>query len=300
MPATKAYRCGYVAVVGRPNVGKSTLINRLLGIKLSITSRRPQTTRDRILGIKTLDNAQLILLDTPGIHRGAKRALNRHMNRVATGALEGVDLVVLVSEALRWGVEDEHILARVQKAKVPVILVVNKVDQVPDKDRLLPFLAARGGDHDYADIIPLSARRQRDVLRLQDRLITCLPEAPAEFSEDEYTDRSIRFLCCETIREKLIRQLGQEVPHRLAVELTQFEQSPKECRLEATLWVESGGQKKIVIGAKGAVLKQAGSEARRDMEKLLGCHVQLGLWVKIRDNWSNDEQFLGTLGYRGP
>ncbi len=299
MSTPEAYRCGYVAVVGRPNVGKSTLINRLLGIKLSITSRRPQTTRDRILGIKTLAHAQIILLDTPGIHRGGKRALNRHMNRVATGALEGVDLVVLVTEALRWGPEDEYILARIQKTKAPVILVVNKVDQVPDKDRLLPFLATRGGDHDYVDIIPLSARRQRDVQRLQERLITYLPEAPAEFGEDEYTDRSVRFLCCEAIREKLIRQLGQEVPHRLAVELTQFEQSRDQYKIEATLWVESRGQKNIVIGAKGAVLKQAGSEARQAIEKLLGHHVQLGLWVKIRSGWSNDEQFLGSLGYRG-
>ncbi len=298
MSAAEPYRCGYVAVVGRPNVGKSTLINRLLGLKLSITSRRPQTTRDRILGIKTLPTAQLILLDTPGIHRAGKRALNRHMNRAATGALEGVDLVVLVIEALRWGPEDEYILARIQTTKAPVILVVNKVDQVPGKDRLLPFLAARGGEHDYAEIIPLSARRQRDVQRLQDRLIGCLPEAPAEFAEDEYTDRSIRFLCSEAIREKLIRQLGQEVPHRLAVELTQFEQNQDQYILEATLWVESRGQKNIVIGAKGAVLKQAGSEARRAIEKLLDHRVHLGLWVKIRDGWSNDEQFIGTLGYR--
>jgi len=201
----------------------------------------------------------MILVDTPGIHYGGRRALNRYMNRVATGSLEGVDLVVLVIEALQWGIDDESILARLRETAVPVVLVVNKVDRVPDKELLLPFLAARGADHDYLEIVPLSARRKRDVKRLQERLIKYLPQAPAEYGADEYTDRSVRFLCCEAIREKLIRQLGQEVPHRLAVELTQFEQAPKHCRIEATIWVESKGQKNIVIGAKGAVLKQAGS-----------------------------------------
>ena len=294
----EVHRCGYVAIIGRPNVGKSTLINRLMGIKLSITSRRAQTTRDRILGIKTLDHAQIILLDTPGIHRSGERALNRVMNRAATGAIEGVDLIVLVSEALRWGPDDEYILTRIQAAKAPVVLVVNKVDLVPNKDQLLPFLAARSAEFEYRDVIPMSARRARDVNRLQDCIISYLPEAPAEYAEDEYTDRSIRFLCCETIREKLIRQLGQEIPHRLAVELIQFEQLPDQHRIEATLWVESKGQKNIVIGAKGAVLKQAGIEARQVMEKLLQTKVHLGLWVKVRGGWSNDEQFLGTLGYR--
>ncbi len=298
MPPPEPHRCGYVAVVGRPNTGKSTLVNHLLGIKLSITSKRAQTTRDRILGVKTLANAQIIFLDTPGIHSEGSRALNRHMNRTALGALEGVDLILLVTEALRWGAEEEHILARIRKVKIPVILVVNKIDLVSNKNKLLPYLAARDVERDFAEIIPISARRKRDVKRLESRLTEYLPEAQAEFAQDEYTDRSIRFLCCETIREKLIRQLGQEVPHRLAVELSQFKQLTNQYRIEATLWVETKGQKNIVIGSKGAVLKQAGVEARQAIEKLLDSKVHLGLWVKIRSGWSNDEQFLGTLGYR--
>ncbi len=293
-----AYRCGYVAVVGRPNVGKSTLINRLLDIKLSITSKRPQTTRDRILGIKTRQDAQIILLDTPGIHNNGERALNRHMNRVAIGALEGVDLVIFVSEALKWGESDKQIMSHFRQDGPPVVLVVNKVDLLADKQRLFPILENRNNAYPFAAIIPISARRARDVKHLEESIIEYLPLRAAEFDEDEYTDRSVRFLCCETIREKLIRQLGQEVPHRLAVELTQFKHDEHGYQLEAILWVESKGQKTIVIGAKGAVLKLAGTEARRAMERLLDKKVHLGLWVKVRGGWSNDEKFISTLGYR--
>ena len=291
-------RCGFVAVIGRPNVGKSTLVNALLGVKLSITSRRAQTTRDRILGIKTREDGQIVLLDTPGLHRSQGRALNRYMNRAATGAMEGADLVVMVVEAMKWTPDDDAVLSRIRAGSVPSMLVVNKVDLVAEKARLLPYLsevAARGA---FVAVVPLSARRQRDADRLADAVISHLPEGEPIFAEDLYTDRSERFLCAEIVREKLIRLLGQEVPHRLAVEIETFEQRANDTRIAARIWVESRGQKIIVIGRGGERLKRVGTEARRDIERMLGVHVHLDLWVKVRSGWSDDERFLGELGYR--
>lgn len=295
--AEPQYHSGFVAVLGRPNVGKSTLVNALLGVKLSITSRRPQTTRDRILGIKTRDDGQIVLLDTPGIHVGESRALNRHMNRAATGALEGVDLSVLVVEAGRWTQADEVVLERMRDSTAPCILVVNKVDLVPRKEQLLPYLADLGSKFDFIDIVPMSARRQRDSDRLADVLVKLLPQAPAVFPEDQYTDRSERFLCAEIVREKLIRQLGQEVPHRLAVEIEAFKRQGKNVQIAARIWVESRGQKAIVIGKKGELIKRAGIEARQDIENLLDAHVNIELWVKVRNGWSDDSRFMLGLGY---
>jgi GTP-binding protein Era len=293
-----ASRCGFVAVIGRPNVGKSTLVNALLGIKLSITSRRAQTTRDRILGIKTRSDGQIVLLDTPGLHRSEGRALNRYMNRSATGALEGADLAVMVVEALKWTAEDDAVLAHLTGAGTPLLLVVNKVDLVADKARLLPYLSQLAGRAAFVSVVPLSARRERDADRLADVILAHLPEAAPIFPEDQYTDRSERFLCAEIVREKLIRLLGQEVPHRLAVEIETFEQRANDARIAARIWVESRGQKVIVIGRGGERLKRVGTEARRDIERLLGVHVHLDLWVKVRSGWSDDERFLGELGYR--
>jgi len=291
------YHSGFVAVLGRPNVGKSTLVNALLGVKLSITSRRPQTTRDRILGIKTRDDGQIVLLDTPGIHVGESRALNRHMNRAATGALEGVDLSVFVVEAGRWTRADEVVLERMRASTAPCILVVNKVDLVPRKEKLLPYLAELGSKFEFVDIVPMSARRQRDSDRLADVLVKFLPQGPAVFPEDQYTDRSERFLCAEIVREKLIRQLGQEVPHRLAVEIEAFKRQGKSVQIAARIWVESRGQKAIVIGKKGELIKRAGTEARQDIEQLLDAHVNIELWVKVRSGWSDDSRFMLGLGY---
>ncbi len=294
------YRCGLVAVLGRPNVGKSTLVNALLGTKLSITSRRPQTTRDRILGIRTLPGAQVVLLDTPGLHHAQGRALNRYMNRAAGAALEGVDLAVLVVEARRWTGDDDAALARIAQAGCPVLLVVNKVDLVPEKERLLPFLAAAGERARFVDIVPMSARRPRDAERLLTVLAAHLPEGEPMFPDDQYTDRSERFLCAEIVREKLFRLVGQEVPHRLAVEVESFERRGPVVRIAARIWVESRGQKAIVIGKAGERLKRVGTEARKDIERVLGARVHLDLWVKVRAGWADDERFLGELGYREP
>jgi GTP-binding protein Era len=293
-----AYHSGYVAVLGRPNVGKSTLVNALLGVKLSITSRRPQTTRDRILGIKTRDDGQIVLLDTPGIHATQGRALNRYMNRAATGALEGVDLSVMVVEAGRWSDADDVVIERIRTSSAPSILVVNKVDLVPRKEKLLPYLADVGSKFAFVDVVPMSARRQRDSNRLADVLMQHLPAGPALYPQEQYTDRSERFLCAEIVREKLIRQLGQEVPHRLAVEIEAFKRQRKDVHIAARIWVESRGQKAIVIGKKGDRIKRAGVEARQDIERLLEAHVNLELWVKVRSGWSDDERFMTGLGYR--
>lgn len=292
------YHSGFVAVLGRPNVGKSTLVNALLGVKLSITSRRPQTTRDRILGIKTRDDGQIVLLDTPGIHSSQGRALNRYMNRAATGALEGADLAVFVVEAGRWSEADNVVLERIRTSSVPSILVVNKVDLVPKKEKLLPYLADVSSKHTFADVVPMSARRKRDSDRLSDVLVRNLPPGPAVYPEDQYTDRSERFLCAEIVREKLIRQLGQEVPHRLAVEIEAFKRQRKDVQIAARIWVESRGQKTIVIGNKGELIKRAGVEARQDIERLLEAHVNIELWVKVRNGWSDDTRFMSGLGYR--
>ena len=293
-----SFHSGFVAILGRPNVGKSTLVNALLGVKLSITSRRPQTTRDRILGIKTRDDGQILLLDTPGIHASQGRVLNRYMNRAATAALVGADLSVFVVEAGRWNDGDNIVLERIRTSSAPSILAVNKVDLVPNKEKLLPYLADVSSKYAFLDVVPLSARRQRDSDRLADVLVKNLPQGPAVYPQDQYTDRSERFLCAEIVREKLIRQLGQEVPHRLAVEIEAFKRQRKDVQIAARIWVESRGQKKIVIGNKGELIKRAGVEARQDIERLLEAHVNLELWVKVRSGWSDDARFMNGLGYR--
>jgi GTP-binding protein Era len=289
-------RCGYVAVVGRPNVGKSTLINRVLGQKLSITSRRPQTTRNRIIGIKTSAAGQIVLLDTPGIHESQGRALNRSMNRAATGALEGVDLVVMLCEAMRFGRQDEFVLARVVAGAAPVMLVVNKVDMDKNKAELMPFLSSVSARAPFVDVLPISARRARDAARFEQLVLKQLPLSELIYPQDQFTDRPLRFLCAEIIREKLIRQLGDEVPHRLAVQIESFQEHPGAIDIDAAIWVETRGQKAIVIGQAGARLKEVGTQARQDMQRLADQHIRLGLWVKVKSGWSNDPRRLTELG----
>lgn len=290
-------RCGYVAIIGRPNVGKSTLLNAILGQKISITSRRPQTTRHRILGIQTIGHSQAVYVDTPGLHLGGKRAMNRYMNRTASSVLGEVDVVVFVVEGLRWTNEDEHVLTLLTAVKVPVILVVNKVDQIADKKALLPHLQVLAAKRDFAAVIPLSAKSKDNVAALEQVVLERLPVSEPFFPEDQITDKSERFLAAELIREKLTRRLGEELPYALTVEIQEFKDEDGLLRISATIWVERPGQKKIVIGKGGTVLKEVGQKARLDMEKLFGHKVFLQLWVKVKEGWADDERALRSLGY---
>ena len=290
------FRCGLVALVGRPNVGKSTLLNRILGQKISITSSKPQTTRHRILGIKTTDTAQVVYVDTPGLHQGGKRALNRALNRAASDAIADVDLAVLLVEGTRWTEEDELVLQRLRQAQVPVLLAVNKVDRLQARESLLPALQALSERHDFSEIVPVSALRGENVERLEACVIERLPVNPPYFPEEQITDRSERFLAAELIREKLFRRLGQELPYGLTVQIEQFKEDDGLLRIDGLVWVERDTQKAIVIGKGGAMLKQIGREARLDMERLFGGKVFLQLWVKVKSGWADDERALRSLG----
>lgn len=291
------YKCGYIAIIGRPNMGKSTLLNHILGLKLSITSRKPQTTRHQILGVKTVDDGQFIFVDTPGIHSGGNRAINRYMNRAASSVIHDVDVVLFIVQALKWTDEDQLVLNKLQGVEVPVILLVNKVDRVSDKDKLLPFISEISGKYDFANVIPISATQGDNVQQLENYILTRLPEAPAYFQKDEYTDRSTRFLVAEIIREKLVRELGNELPYQTTVEIEQYKDEEKITRIHALILVETKGQKIIVIGDKGARLKSIGSKARKDIEKLIDRKVFLKLWVKVKSGWSDSEASLRSLGY---
>ena len=296
---TEHTRCGYVAIVGRPNVGKSTLLNHILGQKISITSRKPQTTRHRVLGIRTEGTTQTIFVDTPGLHQGedAKRAINRYMNRAASSAIKDVDVVVFLIEGPHWTEDDEWVLEQVKKAPCPVILAINKVDRITDKAQLLPFLESCSQKMEFAEIIPLSALNGNNLDRLQQAIDSRLPESIHFFPEDQVTDRSMRFMAAELIREKIMRQLGQEVPYAMAVEIEEFKDSGKSLHIHALILVEREGQKRIVIGNKGVRLKQIGQQAREDMEKMFERKVMLKLWVKVKSGWSDDERALRSLGY---
>ncbi len=295
-----AFKSGYVAIIGRPNVGKSTLINYVLGQKLCITSRRPQTTRHRVLGIKTTEQSQLIYVDTPGLHPDNKRAMNRYMNRAAAGSIEGVDVVLFLVEGLTWTDEDALVLERLRThATAPVILVLNKVDKLTDKDALLPQIEKLSEAFDFAGIVPISARRGQNVDTLEKTILKFISEGELIYPEEQFTDRSSRFLASELVREKLFRHLGQELPYSLTVEIEEFdEKDPKMLRVGAVIYVERAGQKGIVIGKKGELLKSIGKEARIDMQSLFDTKVFLRLWVKVRDGWSDNERMLQNLGYK--
>lgn len=290
-------RCGFVALVGRPNVGKSTLLNRLLGQKISITTPKPQTTRHRLLGIKTEPGRQVVYVDTPGLHLQEKRAVNRYMNRAARSAVTDVDVVVFVVEALRWTDEDDHVLEALAAGEAPVVLAVNKVDRVKDKGRLLPFLQEVAQKMGFLEVIPLSASKGEQVDVLEQALLRHLPVSPPLFPEEQVTDRSERFLAAELVREKLMLRLGEELPYALAVEIERFEEKEGIVHIDALIWVEREGQKKIVVGRGGHVLREVGRAARLDMEKLFGNKVFLQLWVKVKEGWSDDERALKSLGY---
>ena len=291
------FRAGTVAVVGRPNVGKSTLVNALVGFRVSIVSRRPQTTRHRILGISTEEDGQIVFADTPGLHAAGKRAINRYMNRAASGALLGVDLALLVVEAAGWREDDTRALDAVRETGVPCALVINKVDRIKDKASLLPLIAELAGKHDFAAVFPVSAERGVGLVDLRRGVLALLPEREALFAADEITDRSERFLAAELIREQLMRQLGDELPYATTVEIEAYREEGRLLRVHAVIWVERDGQKAIVIGAGGAQMRAIGKAARLAMEKLLDRKVFLQLWCKVRENWSDDESSLRRFGY---
>jgi len=293
----KDSRCGYVGLIGRPNVGKSTLLNRILGQKISITSRRPQTTRHRVLGIKTEDSVQTIYVDTPGIHAFSGRAMNRHMNRAAIRALQDIDIVVFLVEGVRWMPDDELVLEKLQGLECPVILAVNKIDLLDSKDVLLPGLQALSERHAFHQIIPISAHKGDNIPALESCITSLLPVAPMMFPQDQVTDRSVRFLAAELVREKLFRMLGKELPYGLTVEIEQFRSEAKITHIHALIWVERKSQKTIVIGKQGRVLKEVGQQARRDIEELIDKKVNLKLWVKVKEGWADDERALQSLGY---
>lgn len=290
-------RCGYVAIVGRPNVGKSTLLNNILEMKLSITSRKPQTTRHQILGVKTVENIQSIYVDTPGIHQRRGTAINKYMNRAATSVLNDVDVVLFVVQVKSWTEEDLAIIEKLKTVECPVVLVVNKMDKLPSKEALLPMMSELSVHYDFADIIPVSAINGMNVSVLEQKVAELLPENPHIYPGDQVTDRNMRFLSSEIIREKLIRELGQELPYTSTVDVDKYIEDPDLVRIHATIYVESKGQKAIIIGKKGARLKSIGTAARQDISKMIDGKVYLNLWVKVREGWSNDERALRGLGY---
>ena len=290
-------RSGYVAIVGRPNVGKSTLLNHLLGQKISITSRKPQTTRHQILGVKTENGNQVVYVDTPGLHRDTPKAINRFMNRAATAALRDVDLVVFVVDRTAWTEQDQVVLEYVRRSGLPCLLVVNKVDLLADKGALLPWLQTLAEKADFCEIVPVSALRQHNIEALETQILQRMPVADHYFPEDQLTDRSQRFMAAEIVREKIMRQLGDEIPYAVTVQIEDFAQEEGVLHIAAVIFVERNGQKKILIGEKGARMRSIGTDARRDMETLFDAGVMLRLWVKVKSGWSDDERALRSLGY---
>jgi len=292
----KKIRSGYIAIVGRPNVGKSTLLNRLVGEKISIVSRKAQTTRHRITGIVTTDESQFVFVDTPGFQTKYGNALNRAMNRGVTQTLSDVDLVLFVIEAGRYDAKDQAVVKLLPKDR-PVILVINKTDQLKDRSSLLPFLAQVSAEHDYAAIVPISATKGKQTDELLAEARKHLPNEGLMFPEDDLTDKSERFLAAEYIREKVFRLLGDELPYATTVEIEKFETEGNLRRIFAAIVVDRDGHKAIVIGKGGESLKRIASEARQDMERLFGDKVYLEIWVKVKSGWNDDERLLKSLGY---
>ena len=297
MSEQEVSRCGYVAIVGRPNVGKSTLLNHILGQKLAITSRKPQTTRHNMLGVKTEGGVQAIYVDTPGMHKNNDKALNRYMNRSASTALKDVDVVVFVVDRTRWTDEDQMVFERIQYVECPLLIAVNKADRLEDKSELLPHLEWLAQQLPKAEIVPISALHGQNLDTLERLVASHLPEGEHFFPEDQITDRSSRFLAAELVREKIMRQLGAELPYQITVEIEEFKQEGRVLHIHALILVERDDQKKIIIGEKGEGIKRIGQEARKDMEVMFDSKVMLNLWVKVKGGWSDDERALRSLGY---
>lgn len=295
----KIQHCGFVAIVGRPNVGKSTLLNQLLGQKISITSRKAQTTRHRIMGIDTQDDHQVIYIDTPGLHIEEKRAINRLMNRAASSSIGDVELVLFVVEGTHWNEDDEMVCNKLRDCKCPVLLVINKIDNVVDKTKLLPHIQEISQKIQFLDVVPISAENGEGVDIIKQIVKKHLPEGIHHFPEDYITDRSQRFMASEIIREKLMRFLGDELPYSVTVEIEQFkvDENTGMYRINGLILVERDGQKKMVIGNKGEKIKKIGIEARKDMQAFFDTKVHLELWVKVKAGWADDERALRSLGY---
>lgn len=289
--------CGMVSILGRPNVGKSTLLNLLVGQKLSITAHKPQTTRHTLLGIHTEADRQTIYVDTPGIHVDGRQVLNQVLNRTASSALTGVDMLVFMVQAMVWNADDQRAFEMVSQSGVPYFMVVNKIDRVRRKDELLPYLSELPRHENLLDVMLISARSRSGVDALQRAIEQQLPEGPFQYGEDELTDRPARFLAAEAVREQLTRQLSAELPYALTVEIEQFEESAELLRIGAVIWVDKSSQKGIVIGKGGERLKQVGQRARESMEKLFGTRVFLQLWVRVKEGWADDDRALRSLGF---
>jgi GTPase len=295
-PSASEFRSGSAALVGRPNVGKSSLLNALIGEKLSIVTPRPQTTRHRILGVLSLPQAQIAFIDTPGLHAHAARALNKAMNRTATAALASADLAVLVVEAGRWTAEDQLVLERIARTGHPAIAAVNKIDRVRPRARLLPYLAELKSRHEFLELVPVSALKSDNIEDLGLTIAAHLPHSPARFPPGELTDRDRRFRIAEIIREKLTLELNQEVPYGIAVEVERLAEADGRLTVDAAIWVARTGQKPIVIGARGERLKRVGRAARLALNEILGERLHLNLWVKVRANWADNSRALRELG----
>src|SRR5690625_1343036 len=293
----KPYRAGFIALIGRPNVGKSTLLNQMVGEKVAIVSRKPQTTRHRIIAIRHLPDAQLIFVDTPGMHARTPREMNRYLNRTASSALADVDAIIFMVDGLQWTADDDLALSKARQAKVPMVLVINKIDRITDKSLLLPHIEKLTAKADFAEVVPMSARRGTQLEELEAALLELMPEAPQLVPDEQLTDRSDRFRAAELVREQLTRALGQELPYASTVEIEALEPDGELMRVSALIWVERPGQKAIIIGKKGQTLKQIGKDARLQMERLFGRQVYLRLWVKVREGWSDDRRALQSLGY---
>ena len=290
-------RCGYVAIIGRPNVGKSTLLNAMLKQKISITSKKPQTTRHNLLGIKTEGDCQMLFVDTPGIHIKEARAINRYMNKSAKSALRDVDVVLFLVDRNRWTEEDDLVADLFKKVAAKQIVVINKVDLVQDRATLLPLLQSLQDKFPDAELVPVSAEKSLNLDTLGKVISDSLPASPFYFDPEQVTDRSLRFLAAEILREKLMRQLGDELPYALTIQIEKFAEQNQLATVEATIFVEKEGQKRILIGNKGERLKRVGIDARRDMEEVFGTRVVLNTWVKVKSGWSDDERAMKSLGY---
>tara|TARA_B100001059_G_scaffold9460_1_gene7760 strand:+ start:1533 stop:2453 length:921 start_codon:yes stop_codon:yes gene_type:complete len=294
-----AERSGYVAIIGRPNVGKSTLLNFILGQKLSITSRKPQTTRHKIVGIKTENDVQVVYVDTPGMHENHDKALNRYMNKAALTAVKDVDAIVFMIDRTKWTSEDEMVLKSLQYVKCPVILAVNKIDFLADKEDLLPYLQKLDEKGNFAHIVPMSAKTGHNIDRLESIIASFIAKGEHFYPEDQITDRSSRFLAAELVREKIMRQLGDELPYSMTVEIEEFRYEDNLLVISAAILIDRQSQKHIIIGDKGSRIKQIGRDARLDMEEMFECKVMLNTWVKVKSGWADSERALKSLGYDG-